>query len=332
MTNTRNVEARISAWLEEREAGTHYPDRLLTAAFDETRMLRQARPSRWPAFPTMRSLPSVAAAGIAAALVVSIGVFGLRFIVNAPGTAGSPTPRASASHVPGPSTTLLPTSIVVPPHDGVLLDWSSDGSRFLIQKDEENLFVLNVDGSETQVTDQLTGITRFLGSARPAGAAISPDGTRVVFAGLTKPVDKARSCHDGGIFAVGASGGTAALLFSSRIPQNGIVRYPTFSPDGTQIAFVDGYCDSDHHVWVMHADGTGAREIVLGEDPASGGDAYGFNLGGAHVYGLAWSVDGERIAVQLDDAVLNFRRDGTDVTRGLGGTVFCWAGLREPGC
>ena len=96
-----------------------------------------------------------------------------------------------------------------------VLGCSSDGTRVLIQKGNENLFVLDADGSETQVTEQLSGFSDIPGSARPSGATISPDGSRVVFAGLTKS-GKGPSCHDGALFAVDADGGSAELLWESQ--------------------------------------------------------------------------------------------------------------------
>ena len=78
------------------------------------------------------------------------------------------------------------TTVQLTSEPGIPLGWSSDGTRLLIQKGDGNLFVLHADGSETQVTEQLSGFGDIPGSARPSGATISPDGSRVVFAGLTK--------------------------------------------------------------------------------------------------------------------------------------------------
>ena len=179
-----------------------------------------------------------------------------------------------------------------------------------------NLFVLHADGSETQVTDQLSGSDVVWIFSAP-GATISPDGSRVVFAGKTRA--EGRSCHDGALFAVDADGGPAEVLWESHVPQNGIVRYPMFSPDGTQIAFADGYCDFSHSVWVMNADGSDAHQIVSSDIGP---------LGATHVRGLAWSAAGDRIALQVDQGTYFFATDGSDFTPVIEWTQYCWPGRR----
>jgi len=116
MTDARSIEGRISSWMEEREAGTHYPDRLLNATFEQTRELRQARSIRPSAFRSVRSRMSVVAAGGAAVVLVVVGALGLGSVVNpvaSPTPPPSPTvpasPFAEASSPPGymwPQSTL----------------------------------------------------------------------------------------------------------------------------------------------------------------------------------------------------------------------------------
>jgi len=211
-----------------------------------------------------------------------------------------------------------PTATVqVTSEPGTPLGWSSNGTELLFQKGDENLFVLHADGSETQVTEQLSGFSQIPGSARPSGGSIAPDGSRVVFAGLTNPWRDGRSCHDGALFAVDADGGAPEVLFESRVRQNGIVRDPTFSPDGTQIAFADGYCDHAHSVWVMNADGSDAHQIVTDEIDVAG-----------HVYGLAWSPAGDRIALGFEGGIYTFATDGSDFTWIAG---IDWIAMAEDG-
>ena len=198
---------------------------------------------------------------------------------------------------------------------GPILGCSKDGTRFLIQKGlAKNLFVLHADGSEAQVTDQLSGLDYGAGSGRPRGATISPDGSRVVFAGLT---ERESFCHHGALFAVDADGSSAEVLWESQAADaGGIVTFPTFSPDGRQIAFADGYCDNNHSVWVMNADGSDAHQIVSSDIGP---------LDGTHVHGLAWSAAGDRIALQVDDGTYIFATDDSGLASGSA-WEFCWPG------
>lgn len=307
MTSQEQLDQKIGRWLEA-EAPTQMPDRVLLATFERTRRSRQHR--RWPTLlGRIQVNPTVAP--VAAVAVVVVAIFGLALYVNQPGVGGRPPTStlaaspsaASPSAEPSPSATAAPTgtapAILRQPYDGLPLGWSSDGTRLLIQKDDGNLFVLHADGSETQVTEQLSALKDIRGSGRPVGATISPDGSRVVFAGLTEGWE-GHSCHFGALFAVDADGGPAEVLWRSQPPHNGILRYPTFSPDGTQIAFVDDYCDSSHNVWVMNADGSEAHKIVSNA------------LGVGHVYALRWSAAGDRLALSSDLGSQTFAPDGSD--------------------
>jgi Tol biopolymer transport system component len=63
---------------------------------------------------------------------------------------------------------------------------------------------------------------------------------------------------------------------------------PTYSPDGTQIAYFDHILDSGSQLRVMDTDGTGVRVLLhrAGLPPSSG----------YHIYHSAWSPDGQRLA------------------------------------
>lgn len=322
MAGNERFEDSIGRWLEE-AAPNRLPGRVLDATFERTRRTRQDHARR--AVLGRLQMPRLVPALGGAAVVVLATVLALN-IVRIPsfGEQPSPSPTHAASPIAAPSSRdALPSCTEsLSPDEGIVLGCSRDGTKLLVQKGNENLFILHADGEETQVTQQLSGITRFNGSARPAGAAISPDGSRVVFAGLTKAAEEARSCHDGALLAVDADGGPAELLFTSQVAANGIVRYPAFSPDGTQVAFSDGYCDHAHTVWVMNADGTNARQIVSIESAG-------------WVYGVAWSPAGDRIALNfvgvqdgLASGIYVFAPDGSGFARSTAGSAFCWPGLR----
>ena len=180
---------------------------------------------------------------------------------------------------------------------GIPLGWSKDGTRLLIMRGsgpDEHLFVLHADGSELQVTEEPWSID---------GATISPDGSRVVFAGAT-------SDRGSGLYAVDADGGSAEIL---AVHQDSSIRAPAYSPDGTRIAYTYGSGDHSHHVWVIGADGSDPHEIVYNERTAAAG----------HVGSLAWSPAGDRIALGLEGTIYTFATDGSGFTQIAGGDTSC---------
>jgi Tol biopolymer transport system component len=94
-----------------------------------------------------------------------------------------------------------------------------------------------------------------------------------------------------------------------------MVQQPTFSPDGTRIAYASGGGDHSNGVWLMDADGSDAHPIVPNES----------NEWPGHVRGLAWSPAGDRIALGVGGTVYTFAMDGTQVTPVAGSTPSCIA-------
>src|SRR6266545_5575 len=136
---------------------------------------------------------------------------------------------------------------------GEPLAWSSDGSKLLIWRVRRlegpapppprwtGLFVLNADGTETKLVGHRHGAPYIF-----SGGSFSPDGSKVVFA------------TSGGMYTVDADGGTPRILAAGGVN-------PTFSPDGTKIAYFDIREGPGHTLRVMNADGTGDRVLLDGQ-------------------------------------------------------------------
>jgi Tol biopolymer transport system component len=101
------------------------------------------------------------------------------------------------------------------------------------------------------------------------------------------------------MYTVDTGGGERRLLLTSaRLLYN-----PTFSPDGTQIAYFDGGGDHSHSLRVMNADGSGIR-ILIDRAP----------LG--HVYNLIWSPDASLLAFSAQEGgIWIVRPDGSGLTK-----------------
>jgi hypothetical protein len=179
------------------------------------------------------------------------------------------------------------------------LGWSSDGTELLFMREDptdetfpptRHLFILHADGTETQVAPEPVG-----------SAAISPDGSRVIFA-----------ADGGGLYVVDPLGSQPV-----RIADQG--ESPTFSPDGMQIAYLSESGQAGiEHVWVANADGTDAHEILTDEALAMG------------MGKLTWSPAGDRIAMENQQeghvAIYTFAPDGSDFTKVItGGFNHSWS-------
>jgi Tol biopolymer transport system component len=127
--------------------------------------------------------------------------------------------------------------------------WSPDSTQIAfrsIRDGNPDIYVINVDGTSERRLTNTPGIDN--------APDWSPDGTRIVF-----------SSERSGAFAVwtmSAADGSDARQLTPDSLQAGIPRY---SPTGSQIAFVDQRCTTctvQSDVWVMNADGSGARRVT----------------------------------------------------------------------
>ena len=141
-----------------------------------------------------------------------------------------------------------------------------------------------------------------------SGASFSPDGTTVVFA---PSLELIQPRLDSGIYRIDAEGGVPRLLVeptSRYLPdQDRSFRtgmyFPTFSPDGTRIAFFDGFGDNSHSLRVVNADGSDLQVLID-------------NIEGYRITNLAWSPDGRTLAFgrRINGGVYTIGVDGSGLT------------------
>lgn len=142
--------------------------------------------------------------------------------------------------------------------------WSSDGTRLAFTV-HPGIWVMPAAGGEAV---QLTAL------GVSGGCRWSPSGHEIAFA--SGPL------LDQDIWVAPAAGGEPARLTA----EPGIDWEPSWSPDGTRIAYVASHGEViDYDVWMMSATGGGAVPLTSG--PASD-------------EGPEWSPDGRKIAIQSD--------------------------------
>jgi Tol biopolymer transport system component len=170
--------------------------------------------------------------------------------------------------------------------------WSPDGTRIAFVNGE--VYTVNPDG---------TGLTRISRTEVSSDPAWSPDGRQIVFVGLA---DGHRE-----IFKVNADG-TGQTRLTTTAHSGGFnldYRGPTFSPDGTKIAFESNretHCQRVEcgRIYAMNADGSELKLLTN-------------DTGGS--YAPEWSPDGTRIAFfshrDGNYELYRINADGTGETR-----------------
>jgi Tol biopolymer transport system component len=196
--------------------------------------------------------------------------------------------------------------IVLGPSDGLLpIAWSRDGSRLLLTSTLGDLFVLNADGSQTQIVH---------GGAFGWEGSFSPDGTKVVYDRYDTTVVPAKV----GLYVVDVRGGASRLIVASTMCTEAScsqsntgswLTYPEWSPDGSRIAYADYRDDlARDEIWTMSPDGTNQRRLLdLGR--CSPTQASGCTTG------LAWSADGSQLAFHSSGGIYIVRAGGSGLRR-----------------
>ena len=148
-----------------------------------------------------------------------------------------------------------------------------------------DLFVVNPDGTGRRAVATSTP-ARPISAYQPGWAA---DGNRIVFG------NSVGTSVGGGIWIINADGTGGARIPNTA--QND--KWPTFSPDGRQVAFVRNENRYDR-LFVINTNGTGLRSVMP--------DAQ------VHVEDPEWSPDGTRFTFSNGSDVFVVNADGTGLT------------------
>jgi Tol biopolymer transport system component len=172
--------------------------------------------------------------------------------------------------------------------------WMPDGSRIVFSSDRDlhfDLYIMNADGSGVERLTNNPGT--FDGYA-----AVSPDGNHIAF---TSNRDLNLEIY---VLSTVGNGPKKKFQHLTRLTDNAAEdRHPTWSPDGTRIAFVSER-DGNPEIYSMNADGTDVVRLTV--NAADEGEP-------------AWSLGGSRIAFNSNRdgnwELYAMNVDGTNVTR-----------------
>ena len=165
------------------------------------------------------------------------------------------------------------TRLTRSPRDDEEPRWSPDGSQIVWNRNRGDsptgrLFVMDSDGTDKRV---------LVGGGDDVDARWSPDGQRILFLSRDDCLDDSCASRQLDVHVVDADGTDERNLTNS--PRDEMS--PTWSPDGSRIAFVRAIEGDDAEIFVMRADGSEVTQITE-------------TTGAAAL--PAWSPDGSAIA------------------------------------
>jgi Tol biopolymer transport system component len=152
--------------------------------------------------------------------------------------------------------------------------WSPDGSRIAFNSNREpgtiHTFVMNADGSSVRRISEST--------FEKSGVSWTPDGTYVVFGGVTAGTLGFDLC------LASADSQQVTRIAVTTLAED---EYPSVSPDGSEIAYASGPSRTDQDIFGMSADGSRTRLV--------------YNATGTARY-PRWSPDGRKLLFEANRA------------------------------
>ena len=284
MSDIRSFDDRLAQWLGDEAAAVEMPDRVVTATIEQTRGARQV----WAPWPGRR-LPTgwwpsarLTFAAVAVAVVVLVGT-GLVRLPTGPASGPSPSPSPTAGTYPGtiPPVTGLPGRLAFVWKIGQSYDiWT-------MRPDRSELF-------------QLTS-----GDVSEHSPAWSPDGSRILFVRESDP-KPGEPFGASDLWVMNADGSNQRMLLAGPAG-GGEIHFPTWSPDGTKIAFERGNPEvslATTGVYVAAADGSNIGTVLLD-------GAHGIAYPGTPI----WSPDGETLLIRTEIDLYLVSVDGSNFRR-----------------